>query len=135
VVGVESVRARAAGPAGVVIGVLGPQAVIPGLIGVAPGLLGVAPGRILAVVPRGAHDPGVAAVGRHLRRVGVIAVLSLASRCPRVRGAPLAAAPATASDGRQRGDTDEQQRRADRDLPDGRDADRDRFRHLGDRGG
>jgi hypothetical protein len=126
VIGVESVRAWASGPAGVVIRVLAAQAVIPGLIGVAPG-------RLLAAAPRGARDPGIAAVGRYLRREDVIPVLSLASRCPRVRGASLAAAPATAGDGRQRGDTDEQQRRADRDLADGRVAGLDRFRHLGDR--
>jgi hypothetical protein len=52
-----------------------------------------------------------------------------------VRGASLAAAPATAGDGGQRGDTDEQQRCADRDLADGRVAGLDRFRHLGDRDG
>jgi hypothetical protein len=108
--------------------VLGAQAVIPGLIGVVPG-------RILAAARRGARDPGIAAVGGYLRRDSVIPVLSLASRCPRVRGASLAATSATASDGRQRGDTDEQQRRADRDLADGRVAGLDRFRHLGDRDG
>jgi hypothetical protein len=100
---------------------------------VIPGLIGVVPSRLLAAAPRGARDPGIAAVGRYLRREDVIPVLSLASRCPRVRGASFAAAPATASDGRQRGDTHEQQRRADRDLADGRVAGLDRFRHLGGR--
>jgi hypothetical protein len=132
VIGVESVRARASGPAGVIIRVLAAQAVIPGLIGVVPALLGVVPGRFLAVAPRGARDPGVAAAGGYLRRKGVIPVFSLASRCPRVRGAALATAAATAGDGRQRGDTDEQQRRADRDLADGRVAGLDRGRQLGD---
>jgi hypothetical protein len=126
VIGVESVRDRASGPAGVVIRVLGAQAVIPGLIGVVPG-------RLLAAARLGAHDPGIAAVGRYLRREGVIPVLGLASRCPRVGSASLAAAPATAGDGRHRGDTDEQQRRADRDLADGGAAGLDRFGHLGDR--
>jgi hypothetical protein len=135
VIGVESVRTRASGPAGVIIRVLAAQAFIPGLIGVVPALLGVVPGRILAAAPRGAHDPGVATVGRYLRREGVIPVLSLASRCPRVRGAALAAAPATTGDGRQRGEADEQQRRADRDLADGRVAGLDRCRQLGDRDG
>ena len=82
VIGVESVRARASGPAGVVIRAL--ESIVP--------------------------------------------VLILTSRCPRVRSASLAVGPATASDSRQRGDTEEQQRRADRDLAGGQIAGRGRFR-------
>jgi hypothetical protein len=89
-----------------------------GPLGVVPGLPGVVPGRIRAAAPRGADGPGIADVSRYLRWEGIIPVLSLAPRCPRVRSASLAVGPATASDGRQRGDG-EQECRADRNLADG----------------
>jgi hypothetical protein len=98
---------------------LGPVDLIPGPLGAMPGLLDVVPGRIRAYAPRSADNPGIADASRYLRREGIIPVLSLAPRCPRVRSASLAAIPATADDGRQRGRSEEEQCSADRDLADG----------------